>query len=368
MKTSFRFFIVAMIVLATSCEKEEMNFKVDETPKTALTGRILSCGFAPDEVSTITGGAEGFVNGSLNRARFSVPGSIVFDENRQITYVAEWGNHAIRAIKGNKVITLVGGIEGDREGKGSEARLQNPSGMVLDRLGNIYVVDGYNHKIRKVTPEGKMTTFAGSTRGYANGQSKNAQFNYPYGITLDEDGTFYVTDRGNAKIRSITANGTVGYVSGSTNGLRNSDSAEKVQFNGPRGITIGKDGALYVADSNNNMIRKVSKELGQTITFAGTGRWGKRDDTRARASFARPDNIVCDREGNFFIVDTYNSRIRFISGNQVENLTGSYPGNLDGSYDEAIFRYPLGIAILNDNLFVADNHTIRRITMEYDCD
>jgi len=369
MKNLFRTILVISTVLFSSCEKEEVIYETDEQlTVTALNGRIMDCNFEPTVVSTITGSDRGYLDGPDYKALFNNPSAIAFDELREIMYVADWSNNCIRAIKNKEVTTFVGGIAGDREGVGSKARLRTPSGIAIDQHGNLFVVDRGNHKIRKITPEGKMTTFAGSTPGFVDGQGSNAKFSSPYGITIDNDGVLYVTDEGNAKIRYIKSDATVGILAGSTQGYRDSNNPNFVQFRYPRGIDIGPDGNIYVADYSNHKIRRVTRRGGRTTTFAGS-RFGNRNGSLSRASFAYPSDIACDKSGNFFVVDSNNHRIRFISGNYVGNLTGSSGGNIDGDSEVARFRYPRSITIFNDDLFVADmnNHSIRKIKMAYRC-
>jgi len=369
MKNSNLIFLIFNIMLVIACEKDEtINETEEELAVVSLSTSIQDCSFEPTTVSTITGNTSGYKDGTVSEALFYYPAAVVFDTRRQIMYVSDWGNNCIRAVENNKVTTFVGGQRGDREGKGLSARLDTPMGMTIDQQGNLFVVDRGNHKIRKITPNGTMSTFAGSTLGYSDGRGTNAQFYSPYGITIDTDGTLYVTDEVNAKIRYIKSDGSVGTLAGSTHGYRDSNNPYQVQFKLPRGIDIGPDGHIYVADYSNHKIRRVTKREGRTTTFAGS-RFGNSNGSLSRATFAYPTDIVCDKAGNFFIADNFNHRIRFIHGNEVGTLTGASVGDVDGTYDKALFRHPRSITVFEDNLYVADmsNHSIRKIAMEYDC-
>lgn len=243
------------------------------------------------------------------------------------------------------------------------AQYNFPYGITHDALGNIYIADTGNNRIRKISPDGLVTTLAGSTAGFADGTSTNAQFNAPYGIKADDLGNVFVADRGNNKIRKITPNGVVTTIAGSTRGF--ADGAGSVaQFNLPTDLAIVADGTIYVTDSNNNRIRKITA-AGVVTTIAGSTS-GYTDGIGSTAKFNLPYGLAVDRFENIYVADTYNNRIRKItpSGN-VTTIAGSTSGFMDGIATAAQFNLPWGISIdARDNLYIADrsNNRIRKIS------
>ena len=161
-----------------------------------------------EDVSTLAGGGgayqEGFVDGKGSTARFGYPLGITIDAAGNL-YVVDRGNHSIRKVTLNgEVSTLAGdGKEGFADGEGSAARFWYPAGIAVDAMGNLYVADSSNNRIRKVTPKGEVSTLAGGERGFADGKGSAARFDHPYGIAIDTVGNLYVTDQNNDSIRKI---------------------------------------------------------------------------------------------------------------------------------------------------------------------
>jgi len=217
------------------------------------------------------GGALGTNDGTGSAARFSYPGGVAVDTNGNI-YVADSENHTIRELTPAGVVTTLAGLAGVRgtnDGTGSAARFNNPSGVAVDTNGNIYVADSYNNAIRTITPAGVVTTIAGlplftvignPVGGSADGMNSSARFSFPAGVAVDSAGNVYVADEDNNTIRKMIPEGsnwmvsTIGGVAGfngSTNG-----SGSVARFFGPGGVAVDSAGNVYVADSGNNMIRK----------------------------------------------------------------------------------------------------------------
>jgi serine/threonine protein kinase, bacterial len=252
------------------------------------------------------------------------------------------------------------------------ASFHAPVGIAADASGNIFVSDMYNNKIRKITPAGVVMTIAGSGRyGAGDGMGENASFDHPHGIALDAQGNIFVADYNNHAIRKITPTGFVTTIAGTGERGCKDGAATEASFDCPMDITIDKKGNLYVADTFNNKIRKITP-TGVVTTIAGGGGRGYKgsgnvDDTGASASFNNPQGVTIDANGNLFVNDTYSNRIRKIEPTGVvTTIAGSgYPSKSDGTGKSSGFDHPHGIAVsASGDLFVADynNHTIRKIT------
>jgi len=314
-------------------------------------------------VSTLAGGTEGFRDGAGTSAQFNGPAGVAVDAEGNV-YVADQLNHRIRKITSEGLVsTLAGSTEGFRDGDGTSAQFSYPSDVVLDAEGNVYVADWGNHLIRKIIPEGEVSTLAGSTEGFGDGAGRSAEFNGPTGVAVDAAGNVYVADMFNDRIRKIIPEGLVSTLAGSTEGFRD-DAGTSAQFNGPSGVAVDAAGNVYVADENNNLIRKITDE-GLVSTFAGSI-WGLRDGAGTAAEFRYPSGVAVDAAGNVYVADYFNHRIRKITDEGlVSTLAGSTGGFRDGSGTSAQFNYPSDVALdAAGNVYVADlvNHRIRKIT------
>jgi sugar lactone lactonase YvrE len=196
------------------------------------------------------------------------------------------------------VSTLAGSdVPGFVDGIGSVAKFNNPSGIVIDAGGNLFVSDYSNHCIRKITPRGVVSTYAGTGRpGALNGHRLSAGFNHPYGLAIDSDGNLYVGDVANHRIRKISPDGEVTTLAGKRKGFSDRQG-ELAMFNHPYGLAVDGEKNVYVADSYNNRIRKISPD-GTTTTIAGSGNDGFVDGQGTGAEFYVPIGIVIDAGGN----------------------------------------------------------------------
>ena len=206
---------------------------------------------------------------------------------------------------------------GRADGAGSDARFNYPSGVAVDDAGNVYVADSGNALVRKISPNGVVTTLAGSgTFGSADGTGSSAQFGFPAGIAVDTEGVVYIADSTLGSIRRITPAGVVTTLAGATSqySYGSTDGAgQNAKFNGPSGVAVDASGLVYVADSNNHTIRKVTK-AGVVTTLAGlAGVRGSADGTGSNARFNLPTELSIDSVGNVYVADTGNGAIRKIS-------------------------------------------------------
>jgi|GEM_PF-1306116 len=254
-----------------------------------------------------------FIEGS-KVARFRDPQGIVSDNDGNL-YVADSNNHVIRKITSDGTVSTFagnGGNSGWTDGTGSAARFFYPSRIVKDSSGNLYVADGYNCRIRKITPSGEVTTLAGSTSGHVDGLGSDAQFGSLTDLAIDGSGNVYVTDYDT--IRKITPDGTVTTLAGDTMDSGSTDGiGSNARFYHPRGIAVDASGNLYVADLGNHTIRKITP-AGDVSTLAGkAGFFGSTDGSGASARLDGPSCIVFGKSGNLYITEDSGSRIRIMT-------------------------------------------------------
>lgn len=266
--------------------------------------------------------------------------------------------------------TLAGsvGVSGSSNGTGDNARFSFARGVAVDNAGNLYVADTGNDTIRKIASGGVVTTLAGTAgvSGAADATGSAAQFNGPSGVAVDSAGNLYVADTGNDTIRKITSGGVVTTLAGNPGFASYADgSGSTARFNSPYGVAVDASGNVYVADSLNFVIRKITSS-GVVTTLAGTaGASGSADGTGGAARFGGPTGLAVDIEGNVYVTD---AAIRKITSNGVVTTlagTAGVTGSTDGTGSAAMFKGPYGIAVDGSgNLFVGDNQNneIRKIT------
>jgi sugar lactone lactonase YvrE len=315
-------------------------------------------------VTTFAGnGIMQMADGKGKKASFANPMGITADEQGDL-YIADSHNNLIRKISSDgNVTTLAGnGAEGSADGKGKEATFFYPTGIAVDKNGNVYVSDTHNNLIRKITANGVVTTIAGRRNG-----RDSARFDNPAGIAVDTDGNLYVADWGNDVIRKITSSGNVINFAGSmgTPGRKNG-IGESASFYLPWGIALDSAGNVYVSDFNNNMIRKISPDAHVT-TIAGKKLRGSADGKDSSASFFHPAGIAVDKKGMLYIADMGNNKVRKIATDgSVSTLAGSgQRGGADGRGTTASFYKPYGIAVdKRGSVYVADylNNLVRKIS------
>ena len=271
----------------------------------------------------------------------------------------------------DSVLTLAGvpQVIGPTNGTGTNALLGDPTAIVMDAGGNYYFTDTANHAIRKITTNGVVTTFAGKlgVYGLVNATGTNAEFYLPNGLAFDKSGNLYVSDTGNNLIRKITTAGVVSTFAGVGGDPAYQDGPTTTAlFSSPLGIVVWTNGNIFIADGGNHCIREI---IGTTVsTFAGTPQiWGTNDATGTNAQFNAPCALTFDTKGNLFVSDANNDTIRKITTNAIVTTyagRAGVDGTTDGTLTNARFRSPAGLAFdQKGNLYVADsyNQTIRKI-------
>lgn len=317
-------------------------------------------------VTTLAGlaGVAGSSDGLGSAARFSSPGDAAADSLGNV-YVADAANSTIRKVTpGGQVTTFAGtaGSQGGLDGTGSAARFRDPCGVAVDSADNVYVADNSDQTIRKITPAGVVTTMAGShgASGHADGTGSAATFNFPCSVTVDASGTAYVADTENHTLRKITAGGVVTTLAGSAGVAGTADgTGAAARFDGPSGVAVDNiSGTVYVADSVSNTIRAVTP-AGVVTTIAGTaGTAGSADGTGAAAAFSYPVGLRVAANGDVLIADAFNSTLRRMTATGVVTTvagTATHRGSADGTGSAASFDLPVGvIADGAGNLYVSD--------------
>ncbi|TXH20733.1 MAG: hypothetical protein E6Q95_05195 [Chitinophagaceae bacterium] len=297
-------------------------------------------------ITTIAGnGSLGNVDDFGSNARFNYPSAVAIDASGNI-YVADVNNHSIRKITpSGAVTTLAGnGSPGYVDGNGASAQFNSPYGLTVDAAGNIYVADTENHRIRKIDPSGNVTTIAGSgIWGILDGTLSNARFYMPSSVAIDEiTGKLYVTDFAGHDVRVIDiATDNVSILAGAGNGV-NGQYADGVgtsaRFYHPTCIVLGPDGFLYVADEDNHCIRKIDKSNGTVTTFSGLGQTaGSANGTSGSGGTARfnyPRSIAFDAAGNMMVAGYVGLNIRKIDGSG--NVT-TFAGTGTQGYVDALY-------------------------------
>jgi hypothetical protein len=307
-------------------------------------------------------GLAGYIDATGRSATFSSPYGVAVDRLFNL-YVADYGNRRIRKISPAYVVTTLAGSgsSGSTDGTGVGASFAQPNSIAVDEEMNVYVADNGNHRIRKITSAGVVTTLAGSSQGYQDGTGTNARFNLPAGVAVDSVGSVYVADTGNHRIRKIPSTGLVTTLAGSSQGYQDG-TGTNAQFNNPSGVAVDSSGNVYVADTGNNRIRKITP-AGLVSTFAGDGTSGSTDGNGTNASFNQPTRLAVDSTGNLYVNESH--RIRKITpAGLVSTLAGSSQGYQDGTGTNAQFNNPTGVSVDSTgilHLTDSGNHGIRRI-------
>lgn len=348
-------FILAISLIAGACSKSGNTSKTSSVMVTTFSGT----------------GTAGATNGTGTAASFAFPSSIVTAGSGTLL-VGDFGNNLLRSITISAVAvsTFAGtGATGLLNGTGTAAKFNGPANIAFDASGNLYVADEENNVIREINSAGNVTTLCGSgVAGYQDGPASSARFDHPEGMAADAAGNLYVADGHNNVIRKIVlSTGVVSTYAGTGSaGFANGPNASAT-FNDPYGLTMDASGNLYVADILNNSIRKINVAANTVSTYAGTGAKGLSNGPAASATFNYPLGCIFDSFGNMYVADTYNNVIRKISSSgTVTSFAGTGTAGLtDGPASTASFNFPIGIAISGNGIFIADTHNnvIRKITI-----
>jgi sugar lactone lactonase YvrE len=262
-------------------------------------------------------------------------------------------------------------LAGSADGTGTAASFNNPTALATDSAGNVYVADTNNNTIRKIAAGGVVTTLAGAAvvYGSSDGTGASASFRHPYSVATDSAGNVYVADSDNNTIRKITPGGVVSTLAG-TAGVRGSadGTGAAASFSGPDGLAVDSAGNVYVADYYNSTIRAITPGGAVTTLAGAAGSPGSADGTGAAARFNGPQGLATDRAGNVYLADSGNNTIRVITpAGVVTTLAGTagVRGAADGAGTAATFAFPTAVAVdSSGDVYVADtgNATIRKVT------
>jgi PKD repeat protein len=333
-----------------------------------------------DTITTVAGnGTSGFSGdgGQATSAQLGAVG-IAVDAAGNV-YVADQGNHRVRKVTADGVITTVAGtgergFSGD-DGQATSARLNDPNGVAVDAAGNIYIADMGNMRVRRVSAAGVITTVAGT--GFIGssgdgGPATSATLAFPSGVAVDAAGNVYIADQLNDRVRKVTATGVIATIAGTGDAGFAGDGgqATSAQLRNPFGVAVDVVGNVYIADRDNHRVRRVDA-AGVITSVAGTETFGFSGDggpaTSAQLKF--PAGVAVDAIGSIYIADSNNHRVRRVStGGVITTVAGTGTAAFSGDGGQAIsaqLDFPLGVAVdAIGNLYVADtgNRRVRKVT------
>ena len=331
---------------------------------------------ATGAITTIAGSGQygsGGDNGPATNAQLATPVGVAVDGLGNV-YIADAEAHRVRRVDGNGVITTlagtgISGIGGDGAAA-TGAQLFYPYGVAVDGLGNVYIADSSNHRIRRVSPTGIITTFAGTTFGFGgdSGAATSAQLGLPRGVAVDGLGNIFIADTYNHRIRRVDVAGVITTVAGGNSAGPAGDGglATNAQLNSPWSVAVDGGGNIFIADHLNHRIRRVDNATRIITRVAGTtSGFGGDGGAATSAKLDHPSGVAIDSAGNIFIADTWNNRIRRRdSTGVITSVAGTGTPGDGGAATSALLAAPFGIAVdALGNIFIADtyDHRIRRV-------
>ena len=355
--------IASLAILFSSCNKDNSGgYRTPGTPGTpgVPEGKVT--------VSTFAGnGTDAYQDGPLLSAKFHTPIDVAMSPDG-VVFVSDYKSHRIRKISAGQVSLFAGdGNWGTRNGARDVAEFRDPYRIGVDGAGDLFVLDQNNPHVRKITPGGDVSDYAGTdVPGFKDGDASVAEFALDQGgITFDAQGNIYIDDTFNGRIRKITLAGQVSTFAGKEAiGLVDGD-VSVAQFRYADAVLFDKQGNMYVADNGNFCIRKITP-AGIVSRFTGTGKKGTADGGVGVAEFQYINAMVIDKDGNIFLTDE--NRIRKVTPDGVvSSIAGGDAGYMDGDGAKARFNYPAGMAIDGEgNLYIADalNNRVRKVSFK----
>jgi hypothetical protein len=331
-----------------------------------VTDLLVNCTARPAAALTSFAGDPAGAIGTA--ANFNQPAGIATDLAGNV-YVADQRNNTILKVTPEGVVTTfagTAGVTGSADATGSAATFNHPTSLATDLAGNLFVTDTANELVRKITPAGAVTTFAGTVgaRGFSDGNGTSASFTLPYGAVTDHAGNLYVADSAFCTLRRITPAGDVSTPTGMALGARHDCTGSGGQLNGPFGLGTDLDGNLYVAHTPDQVIIKITPAYKVTELAGTPGVAGNANGTGIAASFNSPLGVASDSSGNVYIADTLNQTVRKITpAGVVTTLAGVMgtagfaPGPLPG-----LLANPRGLAINGTTLYITVDNGIAQIT------
>ena len=328
-------------------------------------------------ITTVAGnGTEGYGgdSGQAVAAQLKEPRGLAADADGNL-YIADWGNHRIRKVDSSGVITTFSGPgENGDSGPAAHARLRYPQGVAADSAGNLFIADSNSHRIRKVDSSGVIATVAGTGDfgfGGDDGPAAHARLATPYDVAADADGNLFIADWGNHRVRKVDSSGVITTVAGTGESDFGGDGgpAGAAMLDTPRGVAADGNGNLFIADTFNHRVRKVDSS-GVITTFAGSGErgFGGDDGPAVEAKLISPSGVATDGDGNLYIADWGNLRVRKVdSSGIITTFAGTGERGFTGDGGPAVdarLRPPAGVATDGDgNLYIADlgNQRIRKV-------